>query len=98
MTLFCAQQVETFTHFSLFEQPDDQRLFSATEIVEYIAARKWTASQVLDAYMARAVVSQMKTNCITEGQSDANGVFSDVNYSLVHPSSLRRCKETGKKS
>ncbi|KAI9566910.1 amidase signature domain-containing protein [Boletus coccyginus] len=39
---------------------------TATEIVERIAAGKWTASQVLDAYMARAVVSQAKTNCITE--------------------------------
>ncbi|KAF8556541.1 amidase signature enzyme [Imleria badia] len=39
---------------------------TATEIVESIAAGKWTASQVLDAYMARAVVSQAKTNCITE--------------------------------
>ncbi|KAF8135201.1 amidase signature domain-containing protein [Boletus edulis] len=39
---------------------------TASEIVENIASGKWTASQVLDAYMARAVVSQAKTNCITE--------------------------------
>ncbi|KAG8212908.1 amidase signature domain-containing protein [Butyriboletus roseoflavus] len=39
---------------------------TATEIVEHIAAGKWTASQVLDAYMTRAVVSQSNTNCITE--------------------------------
>ncbi|KAH0833464.1 amidase signature domain-containing protein [Lanmaoa asiatica] len=39
---------------------------TATEIVEHITTGKWTASQVLDAYMARAVVSQSKTNCITE--------------------------------
>ena len=63
-------------HSSLSEQPDDLTitfLFSATEIVERIAASEWTASQVLDAYMARAVVSQAKTNCITEGESKANG-------------------------
>ncbi|KAN0092624.1 Amidase signature domain containing protein [Tylopilus felleus] len=39
---------------------------TATEIVENIGAGKWTASLVLDAYMARAAVSQEKTNCITE--------------------------------
>ena len=57
------------------EQPDDLTFFfflSATEIVENIAAGKWTASQVLDAYMARAVVSQAKTNCVTEGLFDAS--------------------------
>ena len=59
--------------------------FLAAEIVEHIAAGKWTASQVLDAYMARAVVSQAKTNCITEGQSEANR--SSLGYQLfVHPS------------
>ncbi|KAG6372254.1 amidase signature domain-containing protein [Boletus reticuloceps] len=63
MTPFCKRQVEN----QLSESLDDLMiLFSASEIVENIASGKWTASQVLDAYMARAVVSQAKTNCITE--------------------------------
>jgi hypothetical protein len=41
---------------------------SATEIVARIGDGEWTASQVLEAYMARTVLSQTKTNCITEGQ------------------------------
>ncbi|KIJ62913.1 hypothetical protein HYDPIDRAFT_182577 [Hydnomerulius pinastri MD-312] len=39
---------------------------TATEIVERIGAREWTASQVLEAYIARVVVAQGKTNCVTE--------------------------------
>jgi hypothetical protein len=62
-----------YQRLSLSERSGDTFLpFSAAEIVEHIAAGKWTASQVLDAYMARAVVSQAKTNCITEGQSEAH--------------------------
>ncbi|KAI0314594.1 amidase signature domain-containing protein [Amylostereum chailletii] len=39
---------------------------SATEIVRRIEKGVWTASQVLDAYIARAVQAQAKTNCLTE--------------------------------
>ncbi|KAH9851937.1 amidase signature enzyme [Lenzites betulinus] len=38
----------------------------AKEIVERIAKGEWTASDVLDAYLARAVLAQDLTNCLTE--------------------------------
>lgn len=39
---------------------------TATEIVQRISAGEWTASQVLEAYIARAAQAQHKTNCLTE--------------------------------
>jgi len=44
-------------------------LFSLTapEIVENIQARTWTASAVLEAYIARAAQAHKATNCFTEG-------------------------------
>ncbi|KAI6025550.1 amidase signature domain-containing protein [Pisolithus marmoratus] len=39
---------------------------TATEIVQRISAGEWTASQVLEAYIARAAQAQQKTNCLTE--------------------------------
>lgn len=39
---------------------------TATEIVQRISASEWTASQVLEAYIARAVEAQRRTNCLTE--------------------------------
>jgi Asp-tRNA(Asn)/Glu-tRNA(Gln) amidotransferase A subunit family amidase len=41
-------------------------MFSATGIVENIQAGKWTASQVLEAYIARAAQAHTATNCLTE--------------------------------
>ena len=40
---------------------------SASQIVENISAGKWTASVVLEAYIARAAQAQEATNCLTEG-------------------------------
>ena len=39
----------------------------AKEIVERIYKGEWTASQVLEAYIARATLAQDMTNCLTEG-------------------------------
>jgi hypothetical protein len=52
-----------------------QRLFfgspgggsAASQIVENIQDRTWTASDVLEAYIARAAQAQQATNCLTEG-------------------------------
>ena len=40
----------------------------ATEIVNRIEKREWTASQVVDAYIARAALAHQRTNCLTEGK------------------------------
>ena len=40
---------------------------SAPEIVRNIESEKWTASQVLEAYIARASLAHATTNCGTEG-------------------------------
>lgn len=40
---------------------------TAKEIVAQIEKGEWTATQVLDAYIARATVCQETTNCLTEG-------------------------------
>ena len=40
---------------------------TASEIVENIQARTWTASAVLEAYIARAAQAQHASNCFTEG-------------------------------
>ncbi|PFH48628.1 hypothetical protein AMATHDRAFT_64920 [Amanita thiersii Skay4041] len=39
---------------------------TASQIVERIKKGEWTASQVLEAYIARAVLAQQTTNCLTE--------------------------------
>ncbi|TBU30666.1 hypothetical protein BD311DRAFT_185333 [Dichomitus squalens] len=39
----------------------------AKEIVERISKGEWTASEVLEAYISRALLSQDLTNCLTEG-------------------------------
>ncbi|EKM61689.1 uncharacterized protein PHACADRAFT_135578 [Phanerochaete carnosa HHB-10118-sp] len=38
----------------------------AAEIVQRIAAGEWTASEVLEAYISRAVLAQQTINCLTE--------------------------------
>jgi amidase len=40
---------------------------TASQIVENIQARTWTASAVLEAYIARAAQAHQATNCFTEG-------------------------------
>lgn len=40
---------------------------TASQIVENILAGKWTASKVLEAYIARAAQAQEAMNCLTEG-------------------------------
>ena len=42
--------------------------FTAKEIVDHISKGEWTASEVLEAYIARAVLAQDLTNCLTEGE------------------------------
>ncbi|KAI0051046.1 amidase [Auriscalpium vulgare] len=39
---------------------------TATEIVQHIQKGEWTASVVLEAYIARAAQAQAQTNCLTE--------------------------------
>ncbi|KAI0917508.1 hypothetical protein AcV5_007991 [Taiwanofungus camphoratus] len=39
---------------------------TASEIVHRIGMGQWTASEVLEAYITRAVVAQQTTNCLTE--------------------------------
>ena len=40
---------------------------AASQIVENILAGKWIASDVLEAYIARAAQAQEAMNCLTEG-------------------------------
>ena len=40
---------------------------TASEIVQHISSGEWTASQVLEAYLARATLAHDLTNCLTEG-------------------------------
>ena len=39
----------------------------ASEIVTRIESGEWTASEVLEAYIARAAFAHSRTNCLTEG-------------------------------
>jgi amidase len=39
----------------------------ASEIVTRIEGGEWTASEVLEAYIARAAFAHSRTNCLTEG-------------------------------
>lgn len=43
--------------------------YTATEIVSRIEKGEWTASQVIEAYIARASLAHAATNCLTEGVS-----------------------------
>src|SRR5579863_7387823 len=55
-----------------FTRPHSVQLiifWSASEIVENIQHRTWTASAVLEAYIARAAQAHRATNCFTEGTS-----------------------------
>ncbi|KAJ7180656.1 amidase signature domain-containing protein [Mycena filopes] len=49
--------------------PDEHGVFlkaTASEIVSRIESREWTASQVVNAYIARAASAHETTNCVTE--------------------------------
>ncbi|KAF9453524.1 amidase signature enzyme [Macrolepiota fuliginosa MF-IS2] len=53
---------------------EEHQLFtkaSATEIVSRIRGGEWTASQVLEAYIARAKMAHEHTNCLTEIMFDS---------------------------
>ena len=39
----------------------------ASEIMTRIESGEWTASEVLEAYIARAAFAHSRTNCLTEG-------------------------------
>ncbi|KAG6854261.1 hypothetical protein C0991_008954 [Blastosporella zonata] len=45
----------------------DEKFINATEIVSRIQKRDWTASQVVEAYIAQAAKAHAITNCLTEG-------------------------------
>jgi amidase len=45
---------------------------AASEIVRCIERGEWTASKVIEAYIARAAMAHQATNCITEGRRDHN--------------------------
>jgi amidase len=42
---------------------------TASEIVGHIERGEWTSSEVVTAYIARAVSAHETTNCVTEGES-----------------------------
>lgn len=42
-------------------------ILTASEIVLHIEKGEWTASDVLEAYISRAIYAQEKTNSLTEG-------------------------------
>ena len=52
------------TFNALFTLPDTD---VATEIVARVAGGEWTSSEVLEAYIVRAVSAHLETNCLTEG-------------------------------
>ncbi|KIJ14359.1 hypothetical protein PAXINDRAFT_169765 [Paxillus involutus ATCC 200175] len=63
---------------------------TATEIVARIGDGEWTASKVLEAYMARTVLSQTKTNCITEVLfEDARKQAKELDEEFVRTGKLR---------
>ncbi|EJF64237.1 amidase signature enzyme [Dichomitus squalens LYAD-421 SS1] len=59
---------------------------TASEIVQRISQGEWTASQVLEAYLARAVLAQGLTNCLTEvffSQARAEATALDEEFTLT---------------
>jgi amidase len=58
------KQRDRILRYALFNVLDTN---VATKIVARIAAGEWTSSEVLEAYIARAVFTHPKTNCLTEG-------------------------------
>lgn len=67
---------------------------AASEIVKNIENGQWTASQVVEAYIARAAFTHQFTNCLTEGKPVVilHSVFMPLNghhNSFVRSSSKR---------
>ncbi|TBU43523.1 amidase signature domain-containing protein [Dichomitus squalens] len=59
---------------------------TASEIVQRISQGEWTASQVLEAYLARAALAQGLTNCLTEvffSQARAEATALDEEFTLT---------------
>ncbi|KAI0278662.1 amidase signature domain-containing protein, partial [Russula brevipes] len=63
-----ARRTDALQHAPAFSAEEHQRYLNATasQIVENISAGTWTASTVLEAYIARAAQVQQATNCLTE--------------------------------
>ncbi|KAI0065501.1 amidase [Artomyces pyxidatus] len=63
-----AQRDATLSTAQEFSAEEHQKFLTvpATEIVKHIEAGEWTASAVLEAYIARTAQAQRQTNCITE--------------------------------
>jgi hypothetical protein len=41
---------------------------SNTDIVQGIKEKRWTSTQVLQAFVGRAIAAHERTNCLTEGE------------------------------
>ncbi|KZT07013.1 amidase signature enzyme [Laetiporus sulphureus 93-53] len=57
----------------------------AREIVHHIEQGEWTASQVLDAYIARSLIAQRMTHCLTEvmfEQARADALALDKEFAI----------------
>ncbi|KAF8270691.1 amidase signature domain-containing protein [Lactarius quietus] len=63
-----ARRAEALKHAPPFSADEHQKYLNATatQIVENIQAKVWTATVVLEAYLARAAQAQEVTNCLTE--------------------------------
>ena len=57
----------TFSFLYLLKCSSSATHLSATEVVKRIEAGRWTATEVLEAYIARAADAHAQTNCLTEG-------------------------------
>ena len=86
----CAQRVSVelcFHELALIARRWHARrgVLSAPEIVQRISDGEWMASAVLEAYIARAVLAQDATNCLTEGSSSQPGWIGEVNADALAP-------------
>ncbi|KAN0132779.1 Amidase signature domain containing protein [Lactarius tabidus] len=63
-----ARRAEALKHAPAFSADEHQKYLNATatQIVENIQEKVWTATGVLEAYLARAAQVQDATNCLTE--------------------------------
>ncbi|KZS94601.1 amidase signature enzyme [Sistotremastrum niveocremeum HHB9708] len=57
---------KTVTSLDVFKGAEASLQATASEIVQGIQSGKWTAVEVVHAYIRRAAVAQEKTNCLTE--------------------------------
>ncbi|RDB20927.1 putative amidase PB8B6.03 [Hypsizygus marmoreus] len=63
---------------------------TATEIVFHIEKGEWTASEVIEAYIARAAFAHDTTNCLTEVMFDwAREQAKDLDYEFASTKKLR---------